>query len=269
MEYIRTRTVVPRLEILTKSPSTNDALMRAQETADASAWPEFSTMVTENQTAGKGRLGRVWASPPGTSLAISVILRPRRGPGASVPLARFGWLSLVAGLAMTRAVRNAFSDEAAQAVTLKWPNDVLISGRKVSGILSELSPDAETVVIGAGLNLALTPDQLPVPHATSLLIAGAHTRNPDSVLADYLEELQTVYRRFRDASGDPESSGLLAEVTEVCGTLGSPVRVELPSGGAVEGVATSLSAEGQLVVQRSDGTGILTVAAGDITHLRQ
>src|SRR5690554_3723414 len=127
-----------RLEFLEECGSTNTELVNRA----VDAWPHFSVVATASQTAGRGRLDRVWVAPPGQTLAVSVLFRP------SFPLERYGWLPLIAGLALARAV-----DPLVQAsVALKWPNDVQIDGLKVSGLLAELLPTADGVVIGAGLN---------------------------------------------------------------------------------------------------------------------
>jgi len=176
----------------------------------------------ENQTAGRGRRGRTWESRPGTSLLVSVILRP--APAL---------VTLAAGLAAAEACRAV----AGAAVGLKWPNDLLLDGRKLGGILSELVAGA--AVVGLGLNLAWAP-----PGAACL---GAAV-DRQAVLGAYLAGLETP--------GD-----VLARYRDWCTTLGRRVRVEVP-GGAVEGVATDVDGDGRLVV---DGRAI---AAGDVIHLR-
>src|SRR5690606_15146102 len=114
------------------------------------------------------------------------------------PLERYGWIPLLAGLAMTRAVRALLaggSRATADSVVLKWPNDVLIDGAKVSGILAELLPDGAGVVVGAGLNLSIPREELPVPTATSLTLAGVLEQAglADAALAGYLGELRPLW----------------------------------------------------------------------------
>lgn len=238
------------VEWVSESASTNAELVRRASLAELA---DFTVLATTNQTAGRGRLGRSWVSPPGTTIAVSVFLRP----GDGMP-----WLSLLAGLAMTRAVRSLIPG---QPVALKWPNDVQVDGFKVSGLLGEIVPTGGAVM-GAGLNLTMAEDQLPVATATSLTLRGADpTELPDRALAVYLEEFASQWRAFADSSFDPEA-GLRAAVTAACGTLGREVRVELPDGSTELGVAESIDALGRLVV---GGRGRrLTVAAGDVTHLR-
>jgi BirA family biotin operon repressor/biotin-[acetyl-CoA-carboxylase] ligase len=253
MEFRRSRTVVPVLEYLEEAGSTNDVLV-----GRASGLPDLSVIVTANQTGGRGRLGRVWVSPPGKALAISILLKP-----AGLQVESYGWFPLLAGLAMSRAVATFVPARAA----VKWPNDVLIEGAKVSGTLSELLPDLSGVVIGAGLNLTLERDELPTDTSTSLRVAGASADvDPDAVLAAYLTAFTTLYREFLTAGGDPVESTLRDSVVEGCDTIGRSVRVELPAGENLLGTATGIDEHGRLLV-RTDA-GITAVAAGDVTHLR-
>lgn len=252
MSFRRSRAVVPVLEVLSEAGSTNDVLRER-----AGDLPDLAVIVTDNQTGGRGRLGRVWVSPPGRTLAVSVLLKP-----VGLPPEAFGWFPLLAGLAMTRAL----SGFVPRGVELKWPNDVLIEGAKVCGILTELLPAASAVVVGSGVNLTLTEEELPVPTATSLALSGAADVDPDAVLAAYLKELSLLYREFLTAGGDPVRSALRDEVAEACHTLGRAVRVELPDGSALVGTAAGIDETGRLLVD-SDGRRT-AVAAGDVTHLR-
>jgi len=259
--FPRSAAVASRLEILPETPSTNDVLVAGA--TDAEAWPDFSVVVTDNQTAGRGRLGRSWVSPPGTTLAVSVLLRA----DASFRIDALGWLPLAAGLAMTRAVRSALPGR--DDVFLKWPNDVLVGGRKISGVLSELVVgDVPSVVIGAGVNLTMTEDELPVPTATSLALAGAEHPDADAVLEAYLREFRGIVEAFRAAGGNAQASGLQAAVVDVCGTIGSRVHVELPGGAVLTGLARGIDVSGRIVVQADGSSDLTPVAAGDVTHLR-
>ncbi len=275
MEFPLSREVARRFEYLDETGSTNDVLVAHAAGPEAAEWPDLSVVVTDNQTRGRGRLGRTWLAPSGKSLAISVLLRPQ-----NLPVDAFGWFPLLAGAAMTRAVRSVVDVETrlpddlkepetpTTEVTLKWPNDVLINGYKVSGILSELLPDATGVIIGAGLNVSLDEHDLPTLTSTSLLLVTGESPDPDAVLAGYLTELSTLYAAFTGSGGDPVASGLLSEVTELCGTLGSDVRVELPGGRELLGSATSIDTDGRLLVRDHDSGELQAVAAGDVTHLR-
>lgn len=186
----------------------------------------------DHQTAGRGRRGRTWESRPGASLLVSVVLRP--APAL---------VTLAAGVAAAEACAAV----AGAAVELKWPNDLLLGGAKLGGILSELVGDA--AVVGLGLNLAWAP-------------AGAASLGPSGPLSG--GPGQGVDRgRLLDAylAGLDAPDDVLARYRVRCATLGRRVRVELP-GGSVEGVATDVDDAGRLLV---DGRPI---AAGDVVHLR-
>lgn len=251
--------LVPELLVRPTSPSTNAelaALARAREL------PSFTTLVTDDQTAGRGRLDRTWVAPAGSALAISVLIVPRTSAGPLAP-ARFGWLGIAAGVAMSQAVARVLP---AASVGFKWPNDVLVSGGKVCGVLAELLPERTAVVIGAGVNLAMTAEQLPVASATSVAIEGGDP-DPDTVLAGYLDALQRLVIAYLAADADAEAAGLASLAREHCVTLGREVRVELPGGELIEGTATTLDADGRLIV-RTPGGAEQAIAAGDVTHAR-
>ncbi|MCU1404113.1 MAG: biotin--[acetyl-CoA-carboxylase] ligase [Glaciihabitans sp.] len=249
---------------------------------DSAALPSFSVVATTNQTAGRGRLGRAWIAPPGQTLAASTLLRPTLPGGAPLPLDAYGWLPLMAGLAMTRAVTAVLPDADAARVSLKWPNDVLISGKKVAGLLAELLPTADGVVIGSGVNLAIPAAELPTETSTSLQLEGVQLEGAqfdgtppgdaqdlaDAVLAGYLQNLRSLLADFTEAKGDAVASGLRDAVSERCSSLGARVRVELPEGSNLVGIAVELDSSGRLVVKRASDGSLQAVAAGDVTHLR-
>jgi BirA family biotin operon repressor/biotin-[acetyl-CoA-carboxylase] ligase len=267
--------VSERFEWLPRAGSTNDELRERATGPDAGAWPDLSVVATDIQTRGRGRLGRAWIAPAGKCLAVSVLLRQPTGTGSSLPPDSLGWLPLMAGAAMTQVVRSLVEGEVGHAtsvhhhpvVSLKWPNDVLIDGAKVSGILSELVPETG-VIIGAGLNISLTESELPVDTATSLLLAGVNHASIDAALAGYLINVARLYRDLVRADGDAVESGLHALVTALCGSLGSPVRAELPGGEVVTGIARQIDELGRIGIDRDSDGGRVVVAAGDITHLR-
>jgi BirA family biotin operon repressor/biotin-[acetyl-CoA-carboxylase] ligase len=184
-----------------------------------------------------------------------------------VPLEHFGWLSLIAGAAMARALAPLVTG----AVGLKWPNDVQINGLKVSGLLAELAPSGDAVVLGAGVNLSLEQSELPTSVSTSLLLSGATLHDDelaDAVLSNYLRNLRELYGDFLRNGADVEASGTLELLTDLCTTLGQQVRVELPGGSDLVGTATGIDHSGRLQVRRSADGQLVAVAAGDVTHLR-
>jgi len=253
MELPRSSSLVARLDVVPHAGSTNTELVRAAA-EDPGAWPAPAVLVTDHQTAGRGRLGRSWSARPGDSLAISVLLRP------AVPRERLGWLSLAAGAAMTQALEGL-----GVAARAKWPNDVLIGDRKVCGVLAEALVDGG-VVIGAGLNHAAPRDALPVPTATSLAAEGGPT-DPDLLVAAYLDRLLALVAALERAGGDPEASGVRAAVLAASGTLGRRVRVDA-AGGPVVGTAVDIDAAGRVVVDRGPTGGRTACATGDVEHLR-
>jgi BirA family transcriptional regulator, biotin operon repressor / biotin---[acetyl-CoA-carboxylase] ligase len=252
------------LRVVTETGSTNTDLLAA---ARAGA-PEGMVRAAEYQTAGRGRLERRWASPPRAALTFSVLLRPR-----GVPPGRRGWVPLLAGV----AVATALASVAAVDARLKWPNDVLVHGAKVAGILAEQAGDA--IVVGIGINVSARPDELPVPGATSLALAGGVAADRECLLAAVLGELDRCYLAWISAAsrpdpagrpgpapGDPGSGGLRAEYLRLSGTIGRPVRVDLPGGRVLTGMAQDLDEAGRLLVRTA--TGLVPVSAGDVVHLR-
>lgn len=220
---------------------------------------EGYVLVAERQTAGRGRLGRHWESPARAGLAVSVLLRP-----AGVPAAGYGWLPLLAGVALAQAVRRVADVDA----VLKWPNDLLVGGRKCAGILAESVPAGAdpAVVLGIGLNTTLREPELPHPQATSLALAGAACSDRDPLLRALLRDLAGWYARWRRAGGDADRSGLREAYLFHCATVGRQVEVHLPDGQLVTGRATGVDADGRLCVET--GSGVRSIAAGDVVHLR-
>jgi BirA family transcriptional regulator, biotin operon repressor / biotin---[acetyl-CoA-carboxylase] ligase len=245
------------VEVRQVTGSTNaDLLARA-----AAGAPEGLVLAAEEQRAGRGRMDRAWVSPPRAGLTFSVLLRP-----TDVPPVRRGWLPLLAGVATADAVRAV----AGVPARLKWPNDVLVGDAKLAGILAEAADDA--VVVGIGLNVSAGPEGLPQPRpgglpATSLAALGSPRAAREDLLTEILAGLERRYQAWRQAAGDPDPSGLRAEYTRACATIGRRVRVELPAGQAVSGLAAGVDPDGRLLVRVPAGAEI-PVAAGDVVHLR-
>jgi BirA family biotin operon repressor/biotin-[acetyl-CoA-carboxylase] ligase len=259
---LRGRLVAPAgpysaLDVVASTTSTNADLIAAANAGAA----DRTVLVADEQTAGRGRRGRGWVSPPGSGLYVSVLFRP-----AGVPAERLSWLTLLAGIALARLAGSV----GAEAV-LKWPNDLLLGpGRgKGAGVLAEVAGDA--VVLGTGLNVAPLPeDVLPAPGGllpTSLADAGATVLDRTELAARLLLELAGAERAWRDAGGDPHASGLHQEYVTRCATIGSRVRVELTGRPPLVGTGAHLGADGTLVVRTDDGAHH-PVSAGDVVHVR-
>ncbi|WP_182885496.1 biotin--[acetyl-CoA-carboxylase] ligase [Microbispora sp. H10885] len=215
---------------------------------------EGAVLVAEAQFAGRGRLGRPWSAPPRSGLTFSMLLRPE------VPLARQGWLALLVGLAAASAVRRIAEVD----VRLKWPNDLMIGERKLAGILAERVD--QVIVIGMGLNVSLRREELPVERATSLAVENAACTDRDPLLRAILREVESHYRDWVAADGDPDASGLRAAYLAWSATVGQDVRVELPGERVITGRAAGIDPAGHLLVRGEDGEHSLS--AGDVVHVR-
>ncbi|MBD0856267.1 biotin--[acetyl-CoA-carboxylase] ligase [Corynebacterium striatum] len=253
------------IDYVEQTGSTNTDLMQAENVADG------TVLLANEQVSGKGRLGRTWVSPAGSQLILSVLILPET-------LEYLGTLPLASGLAVTDTVEGS---------VLKWPNDVHIDGNKLCGILAEAGPvgaafksapktefnkaevnKAEVapkteagatlsarVVVGMGLNVTLTREQLPIEKATSLALEGRDTDRTELAIA----LLKNLRRRITQwENQDPQ---LMADYRKVCSTIGQEVRLEAPTGDVV-GVVESIADDGRINV------GGEYYSAGDVTHLR-
>ncbi|MET9687743.1 MULTISPECIES: biotin--[acetyl-CoA-carboxylase] ligase [unclassified Streptomyces] len=244
------------VEVVASTGSTNTDLATR-----AAQLPEGAVLVAEEQSAGRGRLDRSWVAPARSGLFFSVLLKP----GDAVPQERWGWLTLLAGVATATGLSRAAGVDTA----LKWPNDLLVTvdgeERKTGGILAERVEDG--VVLGIGLNVTLTEDELPVPAAGSLALAKASVTDRDPLLRTVLRSLEEWYGRWRAAGGDPAASGLQETYAAGCATLGRHVRAELPGGRTLTGTAEAVDTDGRLVIRTAEDRHE-TVGAGDVIHLR-
>jgi BirA family transcriptional regulator, biotin operon repressor / biotin---[acetyl-CoA-carboxylase] ligase len=240
-----------RVEVLAESPSTNALVAgRALE-----GEPPGLVVVAEHQSAGRGRLDRTWVTPPRAALTFSVLVAPEQ-----VPFARWPWLPLLSGLAVVDGVRAAAGVEA----SLKWPNDVLAGDGKVAGILVERLDrrGGPAAVVGIGLNVSSTRDELPVPTASSLALAGASSLDRSALLAAVLAAFGARYDAWQAAAG----RGQRAAYLRACSTVGRQVRVELPAGRVLTGLAVGVDDDGRLQVD--DGARMHLLGAGDVVHVR-
>lgn len=236
-----------RVEVIDSTASTNADMVQRFAAGES----EGLVLVAEEQTAGRGRLDRDWVTPPRASLTASFLLVPEVEP------ARWPWLPLVAGIATASAVSRATGC----VPKLKWPNDVLVGGSKLAGILVERATGPSGVpgaVVGIGINVDQTRDELPVSAATSLALVGVTPTRTD-LLTILMEELGVGYQRWVDGA-DPR-----ADYAALCDTLGREVQIQQPSG-ELTGVAIGIDPMGRLVVRTPAGEE--HVAAGDVVHVR-
>lgn len=237
------------IDVVESTGSTNADLIARATDADA----DRAVLLAETQEQGRGRHTRTWISPPRAQIAMSLLVRLH-----GIEPSALGWLPLLTGVAVVDALRaNAGVD-----ANLKWPNDVLIGDRKVAGILAEVASGggAPAIVVGVGLNVSLTEAELPVPHATSLTLAGAKVTDRTELVRSLLTEFARRFTAWRDVDWD--TTDLIGVYRERCTTLGALVRAELPGGQTLEGVATDVDSAGRLLI------GEHAVSAGDVTHLR-
>ena len=236
-----------RIDVVEETGSTNaDLLARAAAGEDV----DGAVLIAESQTAGRGRHGRSWSTPPRSQVALSVGV----GVGA-VPSEAWGWLPLLTGV----AVVDALAEVTGLKAGLKWPNDVLVGTGKLAGILAEVAAPEPVVVVGLGLNVTEAPDRV----ATSLSMLGATADRMD--VADAV--LRHAWRTgllLHDQNG--ADATLAADYRSRSVTIGNRVRASLPGDRAVEGVAADVDELGRLRIDT--GAEVLTLSAGDITHLR-
>lgn len=241
-----------RLDVVAETGSTNaDLLDRAAAGEDI----DGSVLLADYQSAGRGRHGRSWSAPPRTQIALSVGI-----DGSSVPRTGWGWLPLATGV----AVADALDAVAGVRAGLKWPNDVLVDRGKLAGILAEVAAPASTIVVGLGLNVTLTAEDAPDPAATSLLLLGAAPADRTTLTRRILRELAGRIDAWRTAGG--ADGALIADYQRYSLTLGTRVRATLPGDREVVGLARGVDELGRLQVDT--GAEVVTVSAGDITHLR-
>ncbi|MCY0905659.1 biotin--[acetyl-CoA-carboxylase] ligase [Arthrobacter sp. H14-L1] len=281
-----------RVDLSASTGSTNADLLAAAGVGsgflEATQWPDLSALTAEEQCAGRGRLDRTWVSQAGRSMIVSVLLRPENA-GKPLPMTAYSWLSLLAAIALIEAV----ADEAGVRAELKWPNDVLVNGRKLAGILAQLAPlpsmtaasasvsstagpvvaAGPVVIVGTGVNVSQTPAELPVTTATSLAMEGSRTLDRNVLLPAYLSRFAALYRAFCAVDGDarrPLDGGdsLIERATAQMVTLGTQVRADLPGNRSIFGLAAGLDATGSLLLTDALGT-THTVSAGDVVHLRR
>jgi BirA family transcriptional regulator, biotin operon repressor / biotin---[acetyl-CoA-carboxylase] ligase len=262
---------ISQLKIVETTGSTNADLVRAV-TTEPKEWADLAVLTAEHQTAARGRLDRHWESPARSAISVSIVLRPVNSQGLPVPTQSYSWLSLLGALAL----RETLLETAGLPAEIKWPNDVLVRGKKIAGILAQMGPTGDgsvpAVILGTGLNVTLDEDELPVPTATSLRLEGATTTDRTVILQNYLSRFAALYRSFCNADGDPTAglaggSSLHKRVEAAMATLGREVKAHLPGDHELVGHASRLDEYGSLLVVDHAGREHV-VTAGDVVHLR-
>lgn len=243
------------VRVVERIGSTNTELRQRLTAGD---WRTPVLLAAEHQQAGRGRAGHDWRTPAGAALTFSLALRPQRSRES------WGWLPLLTGLAVIRAVEQVTGLHPA----LKWPNDVLLPAdavvpgwgghRKAVGILTE-TVDAGTVIVGIGINVDQDAAELPVPHAGSLRTAGAAGVDRTALLIAVVREVLSLVGGPRDAAAE-------GEVRERCVTVGTVIEADMPGGDRLTGLAEGIDPDGALLV-RVDGA-LRTMRAGDLRHVR-
>ena len=196
-----------------------------------------NVLVAEYQSAGRGRLDRKFEVPPRKGLTFSFCISPDQD---------FGWIPLITGLAVANAINKYLNSD---AVKIKWPNDLLINGKKLAGILSEKCESG--VVVGVGINIYQTQAELPIADAISLSMVRPVDR--ESLLIEILNELGEVFSDIENQKN---------MYREQCATIGAKVQATLPDGEIIEDFALGISNEGALLLKSRE------IRVGDIVHLR-
>lgn len=228
-------------------------------TADHCNLPSNTLVYTLNQTQGKGRNGRVWASRPGDSVAFSLVVD--RLPDGVLST----WAPLLAGVAVVEIVK----DLGVTGASLKWPNDVLVEGRKLAGILVEVLPDLR-MVVGIGVNIDSTLDSLPHPTATSLALQGIELTNIEQELLTPISyRLDSYFKLAHGNTAEYAHSAWKKAVAHDLSTLGRAVRWEPADGAKKRGVAKDLADDGGLVVREISGLDDWVIRSGDVFHIER
>jgi len=234
------------LVVLASAVSTNDYAIENPGNPE-----RLLVVVTNNQTSGRGRAGRTWQLPAGSGLAISFSLPSSRAIQEIPP----GVIPLLAGYFVSEAITRF----GVSPVGVKWPNDVLVGGKKISGILTEKTSDGQTVV-GIGINIDYPEDALPTPHSTSL-----HLHTPvDHTTPDIL--LAVLVEGFLQLVADGIDEATWQSVTDRMVTIGRKIRVDFPGNKQRFGLAQGVGPDGSLRVMWDDGEGGV-VLAGDVWHV--
>lgn len=247
---METQWVGQRVYFYEEIDSTNTQAKRLAE-EDA---PSGTLVVSDCQVKGKGRRGRVWTSPKGEAIYMTILLRPQIRPD------RASMVTLVMGLSVVQAIRNVLGLE----TSIKWPNDVVLNRKKLVGILTEMSAQMdyiEYLVIGTGINANMTEFSEDLKDkATSLRMEMDRPVNRAALIAESMKSFEKNYEIFEKTQ---DLSGLIEDYQAVLANLNQPVRV-LEPGHEYSGIARGINEKGELLVEREDGT-VTAVYSGEVS----
>ena len=215
------------------------------ELAKSNSIKTGEVLATEFQTAGRGRLDRTFEAAPGSALLFSFFIKPNRARSD------WGFISHLAAISMQEVI----SQDHPSQVQLKWPNDILIGDKKVAGLLAQATDDG--VIIGIGVNVAMTSDELPVDTATSLAITGSKKLDRSLILGEFLNRFEVNFDKWDNGADFIDS------YSAICATLGRQVQVEVSGRANRTGQALTINKIGALMLD--DG---FEVNVGDVVHLR-
>lgn len=252
---LKTETIGKVIHYFDETGSTNTVLARLA----ANGASEGTAVIADRQTSGKGRLGRKWFSPPGMNLYISVLFRP------SIPAWESPLLTFLASVALVETMKKT----GVRNTSIKWPNDVLIDGKKAAGVLTEMEPKGERVdyiVVGAGVNINMTRAEIKremgetARLATSIKESLGTDVDRAKFTGDFLLELETWYLTFSRRG----KTSIIREWTDRWGGYNKRVRVSTEGGSVMEGVATGIDGEGHLILKKDDGSTV-NIITGDVS----
>ena len=229
-----------RVSVVDVTASTQTDLAALARTGKAK---DGDVIAANYQSAGRGRLSRTFEAPKNSALLFSFYIEPKREKDD------WGWIALIAGASVAQALHEV-------KATVKWPNDILVNEKKISGLIAEIVDHG--VVIGIGINVGMTLEELPVPTATSLAIEGIRDTNRNEILTRVLAQFESNFSTWDE--GDNSVTRLY---TSLSSTLGTKVQIHYPNEKIEKGIAIGISPRGELILDT--GTH---VQAGDVVHLR-
>jgi BirA family biotin operon repressor/biotin-[acetyl-CoA-carboxylase] ligase len=235
-----------RVSVVDLTASTQSDLA---ELVNSSVAKSGEVIAAEYQSNGRGRLDRTFEAPPQSALLFSFFIKPKQ------ERSNWSFISFLAALVMHEVISESLKESLEENVSLKWPNDILIGDKKVAGLLAQQI--GEGVIVGIGLNVAMSADELPVPTATSLALARSNNLDRNLLLCAFLNRFEIMFNEWESGSD------FLEKYRQVSSTLGRQVRVEVLGRDPIEAKAVSITAQGALIL--SDGT---EVNVGDVVHLR-